>query len=93
MQVGDIKEELAGLGEHMEEMRGVCRQLQSQLKTFPDCSETSFEAESDSLMDSWLDVSDPAADISAPPASRPALVVTPVDIMWNFDDLAGDRED
>lgn len=76
VQVGDIKEELAGLGEHMEDMRGICRQLQSQLKTFPDCSETSFEAEADSLMDSWLDVSDPAADISAP-----ALAVTPVHTM------------
>lgn len=57
MQVSDIKEELASLGEHMEEMRGVCRQLQSQLKKFPDCCETSFEAEADTLMDNWLDVS------------------------------------
>lgn len=57
MQVSDIKEELASLGEHMEEMRGVCRQLQSQLKNFPDCCETSFEAEADTLMDNWLDVS------------------------------------
>lgn len=57
MQVSDIKEELASLGEHMEEMRGVCRQLQSQLKNFPDCCETSFEGEADTLMDNWLDVS------------------------------------
>lgn len=57
MQVSDIKEELASLGAHMEEMRGVCRQLQSQLKNFPDCCETSFEAEADTLMDNWLDVS------------------------------------
>lgn len=57
MQVTDIKEELGGLKESMEEMRGVCRQLQSQLKKFPDCSETAFEAEADSLMDNWLDVS------------------------------------
>lgn len=57
VQVRDIKEELGGLGQSMEEMRGVCRQLQSQLKNFPDCSETSFEAEADTLMDNWLDVS------------------------------------
>lgn len=57
VQLRDIKEELAGLGERMEEMRGVCRQLQSQLKKFPDCSETPFEAEADTLMDNWLDVS------------------------------------
>lgn len=57
VQVRDIKEELGGLGERMEEMRGVCRQLQSQLKKFPDCNETPFETEADTLMDSWLDVS------------------------------------
>lgn len=57
VQVRDIKEELAGLGERMEEMRGICRQLQSQLKKFPGCTETPFEAEADSLMDNWLDVS------------------------------------
>ncbi|KAM3595037.1 uncharacterized protein V6R79_017444 [Siganus canaliculatus] len=57
-KVGDIKEELSGLGEQMEEMRTVCRQLQSQLKKFPDCSETSFEAEADTLMDTWLDVTE-----------------------------------
>lgn len=57
VQVFDIKEELAGLGETIEEMRSVCRQLQSELKKIPDCSETSFEAEADALMDNWLDVS------------------------------------
>lgn len=56
-QVFDIKEGLAGLGETIEEMRSVCRQLQSELKKLPDCSETSFEAEADALMDNWLDVS------------------------------------
>lgn len=56
LQVCDIKEELSGLGERMEEMRGVCRQLQTQLKKFPDCSESPFEAEADTLMDNWLDV-------------------------------------
>lgn len=56
VQVHDIKENLGGLGEHMEEMRGVCKQLQSHLKRIPDCSEAPFEAEADTLMDSWLDV-------------------------------------
>ena len=40
----------------MEEMRGVSKQLQSQLKTIPDCSESAYEAEADTLMDNWLDV-------------------------------------
>lgn len=57
VQVFDIKEGLSGLGETIEEMRSVCRQLQSELKKSPDCSETSFEAEADALMDNWLDVS------------------------------------
>lgn len=56
VQVGDIKQELAGLAGPMEEMRSVCKQLQTELKTFPDCSESPFEAEADALMDSWLDV-------------------------------------
>lgn len=56
VQVSNIKEGLGGVGERMEEMKGVCRQLQSQLKNFPDCSETPFEAEADTLLDNWLDV-------------------------------------
>ncbi|XP_063764360.1 nesprin-2-like [Eleginops maclovinus] len=56
--VSSIKEGLGGVGERMEEMRAVCRQLQSQLKNFPDCSETPFEAEADTLMDNWLDVTE-----------------------------------
>lgn len=56
-QVFAIKEGLSGLGETIEEMRSVCRQLQSELKKIPDCSETSFEAEADAVMDNWLDVS------------------------------------
>ncbi|KAK5917061.1 hypothetical protein CgunFtcFv8_011982 [Champsocephalus gunnari] len=56
--VSNIKEGLGGVGERMEEMKGVCRQLQSQLKNFPDCSETPFEAEADTLLDNWLDVTE-----------------------------------
>ncbi len=92
VQVRDIKEELGGLGERMEEMRAVCRQLQSQLKTFPDCSEARFEAEADALMDNWLDVSNSACVFlnillnlqrkwsKVSPACRAALSVTDVRI-------------
>ncbi|XP_061157984.1 nesprin-2 isoform X10 [Syngnathus typhle] len=55
-KVVDIKEDLSGLGERMDELRTVCRQLQSQLKKFPECREAAFEAEADRLMDIWLDV-------------------------------------
>lgn len=57
-----MKEELGGLSQQIEELRGVCRQLQSELKKFPACSEPCFEAEADALMDSWLDVRTVAAD-------------------------------
>ncbi|XP_067242791.1 nesprin-2 isoform X14 [Chanodichthys erythropterus] len=57
-KVVGIKEDLNGLGPKMEEFRSVCRQLQSQLKKIPDCSETPFETEADALVDSWLDVSE-----------------------------------
>ncbi len=56
LKVVDIKEDLNSLGPKMEEFRSVCRQLQSQLKKIPDCSETPFEMEADALVDSWLDV-------------------------------------
>lgn len=56
-QVCEVKEGLAGLGETVEEMRSVSRQLQSELRKLADCSQASFEAEADALMDSWLDVS------------------------------------
>ncbi|KAF7647688.1 hypothetical protein LDENG_00168300, partial [Lucifuga dentata] len=57
-KVHDIKENLGGLGEQMEELRGISRQLQSHLKKIPDCSDAPFEAEADTLMDSWLDVTE-----------------------------------
>ncbi|CAG5866901.1 unnamed protein product [Menidia menidia] len=57
-KVSVIKEELGCLGEQMEEMRGVCKQLQSELKKFPECSQTLFEAEAHILMDNWLDVTE-----------------------------------
>ena len=55
-QVRGIKDELGGLGAKMEEIRAVCRQLQSHLKKIPDCKETPFEGEADALVDTWLDV-------------------------------------
>ncbi|XP_055361732.1 nesprin-2-like isoform X2 [Betta splendens] len=57
-KVCDIKQGLSGLGSQIEDVRGICRQLQSELKKFPECSETSFEAEAETLMDNWLDVTE-----------------------------------
>ncbi|XP_061890413.1 uncharacterized protein LOC133640784 [Entelurus aequoreus] len=57
-KVQDIKKELSGLGEPMDEFRGVSKQLQSTLKKFPDCREAPFETEADILMDNWLDMTE-----------------------------------
>lgn len=57
LQVSAAKEELAGLGTTIEEMRAVGRQLQAELKESPGCGETCFGAEADALVDAWLDVS------------------------------------
>ncbi|XP_071226495.1 nesprin-2a isoform X1 [Salvelinus alpinus] len=57
-KVHSTKAELSGLGEGVEEMRGVCKQLQSQLRQLLDCPETAFESEADTLMDRWLDVTE-----------------------------------
>ncbi|XP_028293927.1 nesprin-2 [Gouania willdenowi] len=54
----DLKDVLADLSNPMEELRSICKQLQSEIKKFPDCSETSYEAEAVTLMDNWLDVTE-----------------------------------
>ncbi|KAK6295335.1 hypothetical protein J4Q44_G00345610 [Coregonus suidteri] len=58
IKVHSTKAELSGLGEEVEEMRGICKQLQSQLRQIPDCPDTPFESEADTLMDNWLDVTE-----------------------------------
>lgn len=49
--------ELNGLGDKMEEVRSVCRQLHTHLRQIPECNVLPFEGEADALMDCWLDVS------------------------------------
>ncbi|KAG7461305.1 hypothetical protein MATL_G00208680 [Megalops atlanticus] len=57
-KVRGIKEDLAGLSEGVDEIRGVCRQLQSQLRKVPGCPDAPFESEADDLVDRWLDVTE-----------------------------------
>ncbi|XP_014914037.1 nesprin-2-like isoform X5 [Poecilia latipinna] len=57
-KVGETKAELNGLGDDIEEVRSVCRQLQSLLRQVPGCSGSPFENEADALMDRWLDLSE-----------------------------------
>lgn len=40
----------------MDEIRGVCRQLQCHLKKIPDCADAPYESEANALVDRWLDV-------------------------------------
>lgn len=56
-QVQETKAELNGLGDGIEEVRSVCRQLHTHLRQFPECTIVLFEGEADALMDRWLDVS------------------------------------
>ncbi|XP_052390559.1 nesprin-2 isoform X4 [Carassius gibelio] len=57
-KVSSIKSDLGGLGDGVEELRSVCRQMQSLMRRIPDCADTPFESEADSLMDRWLDVTE-----------------------------------
>lgn len=57
LQVEATKAELNGLGDRIEEVRSVCRQLHAQLRRIPECNIDPFEGEADALMDRWLDVS------------------------------------
>ncbi|XP_036438507.1 LOW QUALITY PROTEIN: nesprin-2 [Colossoma macropomum] len=57
-RVSSVKSELSALGDRVEEIRAVCRQLQSQMRKIPDCLDAPFESEADALMDRWLDVTE-----------------------------------
>ncbi|MEQ2195934.1 hypothetical protein XENOCAPTIV_020724, partial [Xenoophorus captivus] len=57
-KVMETKAELNGLGDHIEEVRSICRQLQSLLRQIPGCNAGPFESEADALMDRWLDLSE-----------------------------------
>ncbi|XP_056219440.1 nesprin-2-like [Seriola aureovittata] len=57
-KVQERKAELNSLGDGIEEVRSVCRQLHSHLRQIPECTIVPFESEADALMDSWLDISE-----------------------------------
>ncbi|XP_067338852.1 nesprin-2 isoform X4 [Channa argus] len=57
-KVQETKAELNGLGERIEEVRCVCRQLCTHLHKIPECTIIPFENEADALMDHWLDISE-----------------------------------
>ncbi|XP_029984215.1 nesprin-2a [Sphaeramia orbicularis] len=59
-KVQEVKAELNGLGDRIEEVRSVCRQLYTHLRQIPDCVFIPFEEEADALMDRWLDISERA---------------------------------
>ncbi|XP_040920887.1 nesprin-2a [Toxotes jaculatrix] len=57
-KVQETKDELNALGDGIEEVRSVCRQLHTHLRQMPECTIIPFESEADTLMDSWLDISE-----------------------------------
>ncbi|XP_059211817.1 nesprin-1 [Centropristis striata] len=58
IKVQEIKAELNGLGDAIEDVRGVCRQLHTHLRQIPECTIVPYEDEADALMDRWLDISE-----------------------------------
>ncbi|XP_045916269.1 nesprin-2 isoform X3 [Micropterus dolomieu] len=56
-KVQETKAELNGLGDGIEEVRSVCRQLHTHLRQIPELI-IPFEGEADALMDRWLDISE-----------------------------------
>uniref|UniRef100_UPI0037E98A37 nesprin-2a n=1 Tax=Semicossyphus pulcher TaxID=241346 RepID=UPI0037E98A37 len=57
-KVQETKAELSGLGDRIEEVRTVCRQLHTHLRQIPECNSIPFEDEADAHMDRWLDISE-----------------------------------
>ncbi|KAM9339272.1 nesprin-2a [Symphorus nematophorus] len=57
-KVQETKSELIGLGDGIEEVRSVCRQLHTHLRQIPQCTAIPFDSEADALMDHWLDISE-----------------------------------
>ncbi|XP_074540850.1 nesprin-2a [Halichoeres trimaculatus] len=57
-KVQESKAALNGLGDRIEEVRGVCRQLHTHLRQVPQCDIIPFDGEADALMDRWLDISE-----------------------------------
>ncbi|XP_062415634.1 nesprin-2-like isoform X4 [Pungitius pungitius] len=57
-KVQETKAELIGLGDGIEEVRSVCRQLHTRLRQIPECLSIPFEDETEAVMDCWLDVSE-----------------------------------
>ncbi|XP_073348713.1 LOW QUALITY PROTEIN: nesprin-2a [Pagrus major] len=57
-KVQETKAELTNLGDGIEEVRSVCRQLHTHLRHLPECTIVPFEGEAVALMDRWLDISE-----------------------------------
>ncbi|XP_039874015.1 nesprin-2 isoform X3 [Simochromis diagramma] len=57
-KVQETKAELNSLGDGIEEVRSVCRQLHTHLRQIPECTCIPFESEADAVMDHWLDLSE-----------------------------------
>ncbi|XP_070706002.1 nesprin-2a [Pempheris klunzingeri] len=57
-KVQETKAELNGLGDGIEQVRSVCRQLHTHLRQMLECTMTPYEGEADALMDRWLDISE-----------------------------------
>ncbi|XP_067848297.1 nesprin-2-like [Heptranchias perlo] len=57
-KVDEVKLELSNQQEKVDEMRNICRHLQSELRKITDCGTLPFQGEADELVDQWLDVTE-----------------------------------
>ncbi|XP_026174095.1 nesprin-2a isoform X2 [Mastacembelus armatus] len=57
-KVQETKAELNSLGDRVEEIRNICRQLHTHLRQIPECTTMPFESEAEAVMDCWLDISE-----------------------------------
>ncbi|XP_041832728.1 nesprin-2-like [Melanotaenia boesemani] len=57
-KIRETKAELSNMGDDIEEVRSICRQLHFHLRQVPGCTTIPFESEADGLMDRWLDLSE-----------------------------------
>ncbi|XP_048450587.1 nesprin-2-like, partial [Rhincodon typus] len=53
--INDIKREFDSQQGKVDELRKVCRHLQSELKKIMNCNSLPFQAEAEELLDQWLD--------------------------------------
>ncbi|XP_073426946.1 nesprin-2 isoform X5 [Dendrobates tinctorius] len=56
MEVQELKQEIEDHSEYVEEINSICNKLQFQISKIKRCEDAPFQAETNTLIDKWLDV-------------------------------------